>query len=304
MPKVPISSKTSAAQGARHRTSATEKHYIPNYPKKLYIYKHAASPYWWVRYFVGNNAVRKSTKTDGKRDAIAFAKEYFEIITHNQRMGVNATVSATSFESCQKQMMEADKAKLERGEITKITYDNNKYRYQKSILPYFRAMEVRDIDFFTVERYLNELSTQSLSSSTISAYLRLVRRVLQYAARRRLIVAVPEFPSVAIKAQARGWFNVREYFKLWNAAERFSGKTIEVRKYFDEEGEKFTQYIDTTARSSRKLGKLMRKVQMTEDMRRLIVFMANTYIRPTDIKNMKHKHVQHVNRDGYQYLKL
>jgi integrase len=30
---------------------------------------------------------------------------------------------------------------------------------------------------------------------------------------------------------------------------------------------------------------------MTEDLRRLIVFMVNSYIRPTDIKFMQHKHV-------------
>jgi hypothetical protein len=38
-------SKTSASpKKVRDRTLATEKYYIPNYPKKLYIYKLAASP--------------------------------------------------------------------------------------------------------------------------------------------------------------------------------------------------------------------------------------------------------------------
>jgi hypothetical protein len=32
-----------------------------------------------VRYFVNGNAIRKSTKTDSKRDAIAFAKEYTDL---------------------------------------------------------------------------------------------------------------------------------------------------------------------------------------------------------------------------------
>jgi hypothetical protein len=155
-----------------------------------------------------------------------------------------------------------------------------------------------------LERYLNEVSKQGLSSSTISAYLGLVRRVLVYAARRRLIVAVPEFPSVSVKHKARGWFTVGEYYKLINAASHFAGKTIEVRKYFDSEGEKHTQYISTTAPKEDKMGKLMRKVDMTMDMRRLIVFMANTYIRPTDIKTMKHKHVHLVNNNGHEYLRL
>ena len=216
--------KTSAVH--KHRTGATEKYYIPNYPTKLFIYKHNASKFWWVRYFVNGNAIRKSTKTDSKRDAIAFAKEYFDLITHNQQLGINSTASVTSFQSCLTQLLEAEKGKLDRGEITKITYDNNKYRYQKSILPFFRNMEVRDIDYFTVERYLNELSQQDLSSSTISTYLLLVRKVLVYAARRRLVVAVPEFPTVAVKKNARGWFNTNEYRKLWSAAHRLADITI------------------------------------------------------------------------------
>jgi len=237
-----MKSQTSASQTAAHRTTAIEKHYIANYPKKLFIYKHNASKFWWVRYFVGNNAVRKSTKTTVKRDAIAFAKQFFDVVTQNQRLGINATVSATSFASCQKDMMTADAAKLRREEITKITYDNNKYRYNKAILPYFGKMEVRDIDYFEVERFLSQLSTKSLTSSTISAYLRLVRRVLVHAARRKLIAAVPEFPSVSIKEKARGWFTVREYKNLINAAKHFAGKTVEIRKYYDDEGEKHTQH--------------------------------------------------------------
>ena len=300
-----MKSQTSASQKAAHRTTAIEKHYIANYPKKLFIYKHNASKFWWVRYFVGTNAVRKSTKTTVKRDAIAFAKQFFDVVTQNQRLGINATVSATSFASCQKDMMAADLAKLERDEITKITYDNNKYRYNKAILPYFGKMEVRDIDYFEVERFLNQLSTKSLTSSTISAYLRLVRRVLVHAARRKLIAAVPEFPSVSIKEKARGWFTVREYKNLINAAKHFAGKTVEIRKYYDEEGEKHTQHIKATAPASEKLGTLMRNVEMTHDMRRLIVFMANSYIRPTDIKTMKHKHVDVVvTKAGYEYLRL
>jgi hypothetical protein len=38
--KTPKKSKTSASpKKQRDRTLATEKYYIPNYPKKLYIYK-------------------------------------------------------------------------------------------------------------------------------------------------------------------------------------------------------------------------------------------------------------------------
>lgn len=287
----------------RHRTLATETAYIPNYPQKLFIYKLPASKYWWVRYFVGGKTVRKSTKETSKQRAIAFAKDFHATVTANLHNGVIGTKAATNFEVCTAEMLKAEKAKLDRGELTKITYDNTTYRFQKSILPYFRKANVTDIDYFELEKYLAELSTQQLSTSTISAYMRLVRKVLSYAAKRKLIIAVPEFPKLKVKDKARGWFTTQEYRKLWSAAKRLAGTSMEVRKHVDEKGVKHTQYIDTKARASRKKGDLMRRVEMTEDLRRLIVFMANSYIRPTDIKFMQHKHVDVV-RGEYTYLRL
>jgi len=287
----------------KHRTGATEKHYIPGYPNKLYIYKLQASKYWWARYFVARNAVRKSTKTESKQKAVAFAKEFYDTVTYNQRHGITATASATSFESCLKELLKAEKARLSRGEITKGTYDNFVYRYDKFITPHFRNVEVREIDYLALERFLNTLSEQKLSASTVSAYMGLIAKVLAYAAKRKLITSVPEFPTVTKKDKARGWFTTREYRRLWSAAKRYVGQRIEVRKYTDAKGDTQTQYINTNAKKSAKLGTLMRNVEMTEDMRRLIVFMCNSYIRPTDIKFMQHKHVDIV-RGEYTFLRL
>ncbi len=302
--KKTVAKKTSAAQKkvAKHRTGATEKHYIPNYPTKLYIYKLAASKYWWVRYFVNGNAVRKTTKTESKREAIAFAKEFYDTVTYNQRHGIYATASATSFESCVKELMKTEKGKLDRGEQSKITYDNSKYRYDKFIVPHFRNVEVKDVDYYALQKFLNVMSDKQLSLSTISAYMGLTRKVLQHAARRKFIVAVPEFPKVAVKDVARGWFTTKEYRRLWSAAKRYAGQKIEVRKYKDSKDVTHTQYINASAKRGKR-GDLMRNVDMTEDLRRLVVFICNSYIRPTDIKFMQHKHVDVV-RGEHTFLRL
>jgi hypothetical protein len=49
--------------------------------------------------------------------------------------------------------------------------------------------------------------------------------------------------------------------------------------------------------------KLVRRVHMTRDLSDSIVFMVNSYVRPTDIKNMQHRHVDVVDRE-YKYLRL
>jgi hypothetical protein len=277
----------------RHKTLPipSSVSYIPGYPQKLFIYQLEASKYWWVRYFIAGKTLRKSTKSENKAQAIAFAKQFFYDVGYKHEHG--EVLSQNSFASCAAGMLKAEAAKLERGELTKATYDNTRYRIDKLLLPYFKARDVASIDYFMLEGYLENLSRQTtkLSLSTIGAYMGLVRKVLTYAARRGFIKSLPEFPHVGVKDVARGWFNTREYRKLWSAATRYAGEVIEIRKYNNERGETETQYINAKAPASRKKGDLMRNVEMTEDMRRLVVFMVNSYIRPTDIKFMQHKHV-------------
>lgn len=293
--------KSTATQNKKHRTGALEKAYLEGYGDRLWIYTLAASKYWWVRDYIGGKVVKKSTKQTDKRKALAFARDFHDTVSYNYRHGIGAA-SKTNFELVAQEMLKAEKAKLGRGAITKITYDNTKYRFDKSILPRFREMSVKDVDYETLDDYLNELSEQELSASTISAYMRLVRKVLVYAARKKLIQAVPEFPVVTVKDKARGWFTMGEFVKVWRCAQKYLGRTIEVRKYTDEDGVTQTQYVDA-ASSEERLGKLMRNVEMTEDLRRLVVFMKNSYIRPTDIKFMQHKHVDVIDNEN-KYLRL
>ena len=47
-----------------------------------------------------------------------------------------------------------------------------------------------------------------------------------------------------------------------------------------------------------KLGKPIRNITVTSDLYNLIVFMVNSFVRPTDIKVLKHKHVEIVRGDN------
>ena len=82
---MPVKAQSSTAAQAeqtsavkqRHRTLPQEVVYIKGYPSKLFIYKLPASPFWWVRYYIAGKTVRKSTKTDSKQKATAFAKDFY-----------------------------------------------------------------------------------------------------------------------------------------------------------------------------------------------------------------------------------
>lgn len=296
------STQTSAPQ--RHRTTPIPNSIstIPDYPSKLVIYRLEASSYWWVRYFAAGKILRRSTKTDNKSKAYAFAKDFYEEIIIKKRQGL-AVTNRAGFETCLAAMIKAQASQLERGEITQITHDNTKYRLFKTVLPFFRMYDAAAISYEVLEEFLHNLSTQKpkLSLSTINAYMKLVRRVLNEGVRRGILTHLPQFPRVGSDDQPRGYFTVKEYRKLWTNARQMRGKSYDILKVASSDGKGgVTQYVAVGQGDN---GRLIRRVKMSEDLPFLITFMVNSFIRPTDIKNLQHKHVENVRNDNV-YLRL
>lgn len=73
----------------RHKTVplADSKFHVNGYPRKLTIYKSKASPYFWVRYYVDGKIIKRSTKTESKREAVAFAKMFYDEINLRRAQG-------------------------------------------------------------------------------------------------------------------------------------------------------------------------------------------------------------------------
>ncbi len=295
---------TPSAVPHRHRTTPIPDSLstIPDYPSKLVIYRLGASSYWWARYYAAGKILRRSTKTDNKSKAYTFAKDFYEEIILRKRQGL-AVTNGTGFEACSAAMLKAQASQLARGEITQITHDNAKYRLFKTVLPFFRMYDAAAISYEVLEEFLHKLSTQKpkLSLSTITAYMKLVRRALNEGVRRSMLTHLPQFPRVGRNDQPRGYFTVREYRKLWATARQLRGKSYDILKVPARGGKgEVTQYV---AAGQKDVGRLIRRVKMSEDLTYLITFMVNSFVRPTDIKNLQHKHIEIVRNDNV-YLRL
>ena len=294
----------------RHRTVPIRNTitHIPGYPRKLVIFMIPASSYWWVRYYFGERIFKRTTKTDIKRDAIEAAKRFYDDVNLRVRAGeeplpkgVNAAEVMT-FSKMTTILMDAEKAKVDRKQLSLITYDNMQYRYNKTILPFLGQKDIATIQYPILDEFLKHLSSQAipLSVSTISSYMGLVRKVLQHAARYSYVKHVPEFPKVGVEDKPRGYFQVQEYEALYKAAKKIAGKKVEWRKHTTGEGSYFCEPKMRLEPGD----KLIRNIEMTWDFADLIVFMVNSYIRPTDIKNMQYQHVDVVKTEGREYLRL
>ena len=292
----------------KHRTNPKTDtlYHIPNYPTKLVIYQLDASPYWWVRYYHNKRILRKSTKETDKRKAVEFAKRFFEEIVAGNLASLTAQQrNVSKFTDCATAMLEAQRQRMERGEITRITQDNDEWRMKKHIIPHFGSHMVAEVDYFLVEKFLATLTKEKLSSATLNAYIGLVRKVLSYAQLRGVITAIPRLPKVRREDEPRGWFTTTEYKRLVAGAKRLSGKVYEVRIIKEmRDGELRNKHISVPSTSKRKEGKQLRRIVMSDELRNVIVFMVNSFIRPTDLKHLQHKHVEVIENEDTHYLRL
>ena len=253
---------------------------VRGYPDKLKIYRIEASPFWQVRCFEGGKTIKLSTKTTDKQEAVEFAKATYNRILHAQATG-KALTQGTRFDICSNKMLEAQKSRVERGELSKMAHDNDIYLLNKRILPQLGVMELASISFATLQDFVDKIGAD-LAPSSIQRHLGIIYKVMEYALHRQLLFALPNFPTIKKKDEPRGWFPVAQYQALIAKATDLVGTSAKV--------------LTTQAGSPRKL-------KFTADLPKMIQFMVNSFIRPTDLKNMQHKHVEIV-RSEQVYLRL
>jgi hypothetical protein len=93
--------------------------------------------------------------------------------------------------------------------------------------------------------------------------------------------------------EPRGYFNIGEYSKLWQRALKLAGKSVPVYKDKDIQDGKVKDDA-----------KPYRSVKVTHECYELIMFMRNTYVRPIDIKVLRHRHIKSVTKEGIEFLEL
>ncbi len=310
-----MSAKTQATTSEnpvqRHRASAIPETitHVPGYPQKLIIYQNGASRFWWIRYFAEGKVIRRSTKSESKREALEAAKALYDEI--NLRIATGKKLGKkSSFAHCAKDWLSQQKARTATGSLSKESYKQYEYRLNKHILPFLGEHELSEIDYQTLNQFLTFVSTtdDKLSVATVKMYLGIAGQIMTHAEKLGLIPRAPHLPKVKTKTNARGYFTTTEYRLLWSRARALRGKGFQYRKLTEDEA-RINGYGDQTLVISEcgtsKLGRFIKRVDITDDLYQLIVFMTNSFVRPTDIKNMQHKHVEIVERDyTYLYLKL
>ena len=173
------------------------------------------------------------------------------------------------------------------GELTLQSYKTLKSRLIFRVKPYFDHFELDQIDANALTHFHNHLREKS-SAQTTKYILQQFQSLLKYGCENGILKFVPLFPKIKTKTTSRGSFSLREYSKLLRTAKKLS-KIVDPPPKITHRNSANSIYAKTNS--------------VPEEMAWLIGFMVNSFVRPSDIKLIQHKHVQII-RGKHTYLRL
>lgn len=260
---------------------------VPGYPRKLVLFKMAASRFWQVRCWVHGRSVRRSTRSTSLRVAQAAAKQLYEsLLSRPYKSPPNPPTTPTWGQAAQ-QLLVQEQARVQRGEFAKGSWRVLRNRLFKTLNPAWGHIPLQHLNSHHILQLIHQLSEQ-YCPTTVHQHLVIVRKVLLLAKRLGWLQAMPDVPSVKVKGQSRGAFAPSEYWHIVRAARSMVGQQhsrpqTELRKHMA------LRHGDTT---------------LPADLPWAMRLLVYGFMRPSDLKTLQHQHVEMVQAGTRCYLRL
>ena len=233
---------------------------VRGYPNTLIVYKTNASKYYWVRFFFNGKNRIKTTKSENSKDAKTFAVKFYK----DALLDISASKKSNK-QSAFSVVANSFFSTTERASNTQ-TYKSDINRYRQNILPFFKEQDITTITNAQLNEFVEELHKTKIKPATIKHHIVVLRKIMKFAIANQLMTNLPVFPRITGKLQTsvkRDYLTKDEYEKVIKSAEKLATAKVKVR----------TQTI-------------------TLQMKYLIQFMVNSFIRPSDLRVLKHKHIK------------
>ena len=239
---------------------------ILNIRRGLAVYKVNASPYYRVRVWIPSQKRRvvKTTKATSRVEAIAIADEFLN--TLGTRGYLNEVPQNRTFETFANKLLLNEKARGERGEISKRLWTVTKfYLEHKSwgVLRRFAKTDIGAIQTKHYHQYLDWVQEQdsSLAPATLNHIASTFNKVMKLALQEGAIETIPATPRTKRKD------NPRSFFRFYPLVER-------------EEDE--YQLLLKTAKAMAQEKVRVRETIITDELYDFILFMVHSFMRPTE----------------------
>lgn len=195
------------------------------------------------------------------------------------------------FDALAQQLIDQENQRVKRGELSAASVGILKNRLDAHVLPYFKYIPPSQVTPMMMDAFVQRLTDSQLSSTTVSQYLVVVRKLLKLAIRHGFLREVPELPSIKVASRPRSMLSLKEYAAVVRMAHRLSRT-----------GDKAPELKASTGYRER-FWVQPRHLTLPPDMAWAIRFMVNSFVRPGDLRQLKHKHVQVV-RGSSVYLRM
>jgi site-specific recombinase XerD len=229
------------------------------------VYLTSASKFYWVRTYYQDRYFTKSTKTTDLKTAKKFAITFYEKTLIGAILN-NKSDTSRSFTVVGRHFLDSIK------KTTKPTvYRSDESRFKNELSPFFNEQDIATISNAQISRLLDRLKDKDLSVATLKHYIVVLRKILKFAIANDLLDRLPVFPKIQGKlttSQKRDYLTDEEYESIVRMSEVCASEEL-----------------------------IVRGVAITLEMKYLIQFCVNSFIRPSDLRVIKHKHIT-IKEDG------
>jgi integrase len=259
---------------------------VPGYPSKLVLFKMAASQFWQVRCWVHGKSYRRSTRSKSLRVAQESAKQLYESLLSQPRELLDNAPTITWLQAAEHLLIH-EQARVRRGEFSLGSWQVLRNRLIKTLNPLWGTRPLDRLGTRDVMELVHQLS-QYLTPTTVHQHVVIVRKVLSLAKQMEWLSVVPEVPSIKVKGQSRGAFKPHEYWCILRESRRLVGQE------------------HPTSQSELRQHMRLRQADthMPVDLSWAIRLLVNGFMRPSDLKYLKHQHVEVVLSGARSYLRL
>ncbi len=229
------------------------------------------SPNYYARYRRDGRQITRSLKTNDVNEA----RQQAEAIA--AKLGYRKPKEKVdySFRRFALDTIEMDRKKVKRGERALSLVTDNEWILKKYLTDRIGSLDIRKLDYHRMQEVVDDLTDLGLASTSIKRIMVTVSKTLKMAVRAGVLSHVPMMPEISLKHRTRGWFSETEYDRLLASCDRHIAAKTKVR--------------------SQTVG---------QELKRFITFMVETFLRPSDAKLLRHRHIEIVRTNRTQYLRI
>jgi hypothetical protein len=195
------------------------------------------------------------------------------------------------FHQVAEKLLVVETQRVTRGDYSPESLNILRNRLKLHVLPALGHLHISQVQADEIQILMDRLVQAESSPTTIAQYLVIVRKILTMALHRKWIREIPLIPKIKINNKPRAAFTLSEYKKLLRTSKRLLRE------------EALAPTVKQRNSGRERFWITPRDRVLSQDMYWLLIFMVNSFVRPTDIKVMRHSHVETV-RGQHDYLRL